>query len=212
MIVAPSLLAANFANLAGDIARLNEAGCEMLHLDIMDGHFVPNISFGSSIVKALRSLTKMVFDVHLMISEPLNYLSDFVKAGADYITFHYEAVDDPFQIIKAIKVLGVKAGISIKPNTPVEVLEPYLPFLDLVLVMSVEPGFGGQTFMPNAIPKIKKLKTWKSEQELNYLIQVDGGINAQNAPLVKEAGCDIVVAGTFVFGHFDVKDALAKLA
>ncbi|HHU24217.1 MAG: ribulose-phosphate 3-epimerase [Bacilli bacterium] len=211
MIVAPSLLSANFAHLARDIDRLNEAGCQMLHLDIMDGHFVPNISFGSSIVKTLRPLTKMVFDVHLMISDPLKYLTDFVHAGADYITFHYEAVDNPFRIIKAIKAFGIKAGISIKPNTPVSVLEPFLPFLDLVLVMSVEPGFGGQTFMMGAVPKIKQLKALKDQHNYNYLIQVDGGINNQTVLLVKEAGCDIVVAGTYVFSHPNIKEALANL-
>lgn len=211
MIVAPSLLSANFAHLARDIDRLNEAGCQMLHLDIMDGHFVPNISFGSSIVKTLRPLTKMVFDVHLMISDPLKYLTDFVHAGADYITFHYEAVDNPFRIIKAIKAFEIKAGISIKPNTPVSVLEPFLPFLDLVLVMSVEPGFGGQTFMMGAVPKIKQLKALKDQHNYNYLIQVDGGINNQTVLLVKEAGCDIVVAGTYVFSHPNIKEALANL-
>ena len=183
----------------------------MLHLDIMDGHFFPNISFGSSIVKTLRPLTKMVFDVHLMISDPLKYLTDFVHAGADYITFHYEAVDNPFRIIKAIKAFGIKAGISIKPNTPVSVLEPFLPFLDLVLVMSVEPGFGGQTFMMGAVPKIKQLKALKDQHNYNYLIQVDGGINNQTVLLVKEAGCDIVVAGTYVFSHPNIKEALANL-
>ena len=211
MIVAPSLLSANFGHLSRDIDRLNEAGCKMLHLDIMDGNFVPNISFGSAIVKTLRPLTKMAFDVHLMISDPLKYLTDFARAGADYLTFHYEAVDDPYQVIKAIKTLGIKAGISIKPNTPVTVLEPFLPFLDLVLVMSVEPGFGGQTFMMSAVPKIRQLHALRDQFNFSYLIQVDGGINNQTVRFVKEAGCDIVVAGTYIFSHVNIKEALASL-
>lgn len=204
MIVAPSLLASNPANLSADIKRLNDADFKILHLDIMDGHFVPNISFGPSVVKALRPLTLMIFDVHLMISNPLQYLDDFVDAGADYITFHLEAVTNPFEVINAIKAKGVKVGLSIKPQTNLEAIKPYLKELDLILVMSVEPGFGGQEFQTIALEKITNLKKWREQLNLTYLIQVDGGINDVIASLVKKAGADIIVVGTYLFRQFDL--------
>lgn len=204
MIVAPSLLASNPANLSADIKRLNDADFKILHLDIMDGHFVPNISFGPSVVKALRPLTLMIFDVHLMISNPLQYLDAFVEAGADYITFHLEAVTNPFEVISAIKTKGVKVGLSIKPKTNLDTIKPYLKELDLILVMSVEPGFGGQEFQTIALEKIINLKKWREQLNLTYLIQVDGGINDVTASLVKKAGADIIVVGTYLFRQPDL--------
>lgn len=203
MIVAPSILGANPINYDDEIKKLNQAGFKMLHLDIMDGHFVPNISFGPAIVKALRPLTSMTFDVHLMISNPLFFLDEFVKAGSDYITFHYEATAEPLELIKAIKAKGLKVGMSIKPKTNVNVLFPFLNELDLVLIMSVEPGFGGQQFMNGATEKIKALKKWKTGHNQSFLIQVDGGINNETKEIVKEAGADIIVVGSYLFRQND---------
>ena len=158
IILSPSLLAADFSCLDRQIAKVEEAGAQWLHLDIMDFHFVPNLTFGSGVVKFLRPLSKMVFDAHFMVEHPETYIEPFAKVGADYFTFHYEAVEDPQKIIDLVKEAGMKCGISVKPKTDVKVLEPYLSQLDLVLVMSVEPGFGGQSFLPSALPKLKKLR------------------------------------------------------
>ena len=180
MIISPSLLSANFANLEKDIASIEATKAEWLHYDVMDGHFVPNISFGYSILGDVKKITKLFLDVHLMISDPLKYLDEFVKNGADLITFHYECYEDKAKVletIKKIKEANVKVGLSIKPNTTVSEIEEYLPLLDLVLVMSVEPGFGGQSFMANSLDKIASLRQLIDSNHYDCLIEVDGGIN-----------------------------------
>ena len=214
MIISPSLLSANFSRLGQEIADIEKTEAKWLHYDVMDGHFVPNISFGYSILKDVRKVTDLVLDVHLMISDPLFYLDEFIKAGADYITFHLEAYQDMAktkQTIQKIKEAHLKAGISIKPNTDVEDVLPLLEILDMVLVMSVEPGFGGQSFMESCLPKIKLLKEYISQNHLDCLVEVDGGINAQTAKLVKEAWVDVMVAGSYIFNKDDRKKAVTSL-
>ncbi|WP_041139142.1 ribulose-phosphate 3-epimerase [Beduini massiliensis] len=214
MIISPSVLSANFADLKTDIKKIEEGGASWLHYDVMDGHFVPNISFGYSILGDVRKVTDLFLDVHLMISDPKKYLNDFIKAGADLITFHYESCDDLDQVksvITEIKNQGIKAGISIKPNTDVEAIKPVLADLDLVLVMSVEPGFGGQSFMPKAIDKIKTLRNWIDQGKMECLIEVDGGINEETGKQCKEAGADVLVAGSYIFKHENTKEAIESL-
>ena len=206
ILVAPSLLSADFANLEKDVRRVEKAGADWLHIDVMDGHFVPNITIGPVVVKAVKNCSALPLDVHLMIENPEKYIEAFAKAGSDIITFHIEAVKDPRTVISLIKKSGKKAGISIKPNTEVSSISPVLNELDLVLVMSVEPGFGGQEFIGSAVPKIKELRRiYKGD------ISVDGGINDKNAVLVKEAGANILVAGSYVFSAKDAKDAIRRL-
>ena len=198
MKIAPSILSADFKALENSINKVNKAS--VLHIDVMDGIFVPNISFGQGIQKQIRSSFKnMIFDTHLMIIDPIKYIKDFVDAGSDYITFHIEAKSDINQTIDLIHSYNKKAGISIKPNTNWEDLKPYLNKIDLILVMSVEPGFGGQSFMPNSIEKIKCLYDYKKEHNLNYLISVDGGIKNETYKFVKDAGCDLAVMGSYLF-------------
>lgn len=198
MKIAPSILSADFKALENSINKVNKAS--VLHIDVMDGIFVPNISFGQGIQKQIRSSFKnMIFDTHLMIIDPIKYIKDFVDAGSDYITFHIEAKSDINQTIDLIHSYNKKAGLSIKPNTNWEDLKPYLNKIDLILVMSVEPGFGGQSFMPNSIEKIKCLYDYKKEHNLNYLISVDGGINNETYKFVKDAGCDLAVMGSYLF-------------
>jgi len=211
MHISPSILAANFNDLYNDVKDLKKMGCNYLHIDVMDGHFVPNISFGPVVYKGLKKQLDMIFDVHLMIDNPRFYAAKFVEAGADIITFHLEAVKDSYEMINYLKQLGVKVGISIKPKTNVESIEKYLPFLDIILVMSVEPGFGGQTFMESAIEKIQVLNDLRIANKYTYLIEVDGGINQENASLCKNAGCDIVVAGTYIFKAIDRKKTIKGL-
>ena len=211
MIVAPSILSADFSKLLQEVQEIREYGAEFLHIDVMDGHFVPNITMGPVVYKDLKGKVDLVFDVHLMITDPLKYAKDFVLAGADYITFHYEAVTDPFAAIETIKKLGVKVGLSIKPNTPVEVLSNLLPYLDMVLVMSVEPGFGGQKFISNALDKIAYLSAQKKKYHYHYYIEIDGGINNETARLCKNAGCEVIVAGTYIFGSDDRKATIKGL-
>lgn len=209
MLVSPSILSCNFNKLIDEIKLVNNA--DMIHCDVMDGHFVPNITFGAPILKFVKKELDVILDVHLMISDPLKYVIDFQKIGADYITFHYEAVEDVKNAINKIKELGVKVGISIKPNTDVKVLSPYLKDLDLILVMSVEPGFGGQKFMASSLPKLKYLSELKKKSKYNYLLEVDGGINLETAKLVKDSGCEAVVAGSFVFRSDDPRETVEKL-
>ena len=197
MIVAPSILSADFNNLLEEIKMINNA--DFIHIDVMDGHFVPNISFGTCVYKNLRKYTKQVFDVHLMIDNPLFYAQNFAECGADIITFHLECENETIKVINKLQSLNVKIGISIKPETEVEALLPYLDKIDLVLVMSVEPGFGGQKFLPNALEKIKYLSDYKKKNNLNYIIEVDGGINLDTATQCRECGVDAVVCGTYVF-------------
>ncbi|MDD2258461.1 MAG: ribulose-phosphate 3-epimerase [Bacilli bacterium] len=211
MHISPSILAANFNDLYNDVKDLKKMGCNYLHIDVMDGHFVPNISFGPVVYKGLKKQLDMIFDVHLMIDNPRFYAAKFVEAGADIITFHLEAVKDSYEMINYLKQLGVKVGISIKPKTNVESIEKYLPFLDIILVMSVEPGFGGQTFMESAIEKIQVLNDLRIANKYTYLIEVDGGINQENASLCKNAGCDIVVAGTYIFKAIDREKTIKGL-
>lgn len=210
--ISPSLLSADFARLSDELEAIKKAGADMAHLDIMDGHFVPNITFGPCVVKSMRKVSDLFFDVHLMISDPETYSPEFAKAGADMITFHLEATKNPAECIKLIKNLGVKCGISIKPGTPAEDALPYVKDVDMVLVMSVEPGFGGQKFMPICIDKIKAIREYADKIGKNDLmIQVDGGIDKQTAPLVKNAGADVLVAGSAVFGKGDYKEAIEAI-
>lgn len=206
ILVAPSLLSADFANLKKDVKRVEEAGADWLHIDVMDGHFVPNITIGPVVIKAIKKDAKVPLDVHLMIADPERYIVPFIRAGSDIITFHAEAVRDISAVISLIKTNGKKVGISIKPNTDVSLITDYLKDVDLVLVMSVEPGFGGQDFMDIALLKIKELRRiYKGD------ISVDGGINEENAVLVKEAGANILVAGSYIFNAKDAKDAIRRL-
>ena len=206
--LSPSILSADFANLERDVKIITDAGADWIHVDVMDGHFVPNISIGVPVVTSLRKATDGFLDVHLMITDPDKYVPAFIKAGADLVNFHVEVECDIEAVLKEIKAAGKKTGLTIKPNTPPEAVFPYLPLLDMVLVMSVEPGFGGQSFMPNSIPKIKVLKEKITKLGLNCEIEIDGGINLKNAPEVIEAGCDILVAGSSVFNAPDVPAAV----
>jgi ribulose-phosphate 3-epimerase len=210
-LIAPSILSANFSNLQKDISMVETAGADWLHIDVMDGHFVPNITIGPLVVKAIRPLSKLFFDVHLMISEPERYWENFVKSGADLIVFHEEVVCDKMQLIKDIKAKNVKVGVSIKPKTPVEKILEYLPLLDVVLVMTVEPGFGGQSFMEDMLPKISSLRKIIDDNKYNCLIEVDGGINVKTAKQCLEYGADALVSGNSIFAAKDPAVALKDL-
>lgn len=209
MKIAPSLLACDFGNLKQEIQSVEQAGADWLHLDIMDGVFVPNLSIGLPIVEASKTYATCPLDVHLMIIQPEKYIESFIKAGADYLTFHVEASNQVAKTIRYIQDKGAKAGLSLRPGTPVEALEPFLGFVDLVLVMTVEPGFGGQSFMIDQVEKIKWLKEQRSLRQLHFIIEVDGGINMTTAPYCKEA--DVLVAGTAIFKSADRQQAINTL-
>ena len=209
--ISPSVLACDFTRLGEEVADIEQAGADMVHLDVMDGRFVTNISFGLPIVEALRKKSNMVFDVHLMIVEPELYVKRFIDAGADIVTFHYEATEKPAELLDIIRENGVKASISIKPKTPAEAIFPYLEKCDMVLVMTVEPGYGGQALIPETLEKVKIIREEINKRGLQVDVQVDGGITPQNAPLAIESGANVLVAGSSVFKAENRAEAIDKL-
>jgi ribulose-phosphate 3-epimerase len=211
MIVSPSVLSADFANLQRDVEMLNESQAQWIHIDVMDGVFVPNISFGIPVTAAIAKHAKKVMDVHLMIVNPDNYIEEFKNAGAEYLTVHFEACTHLHRTVQNIHSHGMKAGVALNPHTPVHLLKDILGELDLVLIMSVNPGFGGQKFIERTYDKIKELKAMIVEGGYSTLIEVDGGVNADNAVRLKEAGADALVAGNFVFKHSNPMEAIEMI-
>lgn len=206
--VSASILSADFADLKSELKRLEEANVDMVHIDVMDGHFVPNITIGVPVVRSLRKYSNLIFDVHLMIAQPNKYIESFVKAGADILTIHYESEGDTLSTLRKIKKLGCKCGLSIKPSTPVNAIEPFLNEVDLVLVMTVNPGFGGQKFM---VDQLEKVRLIKSKLPKGVMLEVDGGINADTATLVKSSGANILVSGSYLFNSNDMPSAVKFL-
>ena len=211
--VAPSLLAADYKNLENEVKRIEDAGANYLHLDIMDGHFVPNLSFGADLVAAIRKSTKLIFDVHLMITDPMKYIPNFIKAGADIITFHYESTNEPEAILKYLHDHEIRAGVAISPDTPASAVIPLVEagLCDMILVMTVEPGYGGQALIPECIDKVRELRREINARGLNVDVQVDGGINNETAKLAVDAGANVLVAGSAVFNAKDRKAAIDSL-
>ncbi len=207
ILIAPSILAADFSRLGEEVKRVEEAGCDLLHIDIMDGHFVPNITIGPEVIKSLRDKTQIPFDVHLMIEEPARYIKSFIDAGSNILTVHIEAVPSGAdEVVSEIKRRGVKAGIALNPETPFSAIQPILDKVDLILVMSVHPGFGGQVFMESVLPKISQIR-----ENFNGDIEVDGGIDKDNAQEVIASGANILVAGSYIFGSENIKEAIERL-
>lgn len=209
--IAPSILSADFANLGAEVKKVVNAGAEFVHIDVMDGTFVPEITLGAGIVKAIRPVTDAVFDAHLMVEHPDTHIEAFAKAGADYITFHVEAAKHPHRMIQAIHALGCKAGVSLNPGTPIAMIEELLPDVDMVLVMSVNPGYGGQKFIPGSISKLQRIRKALDEIGSKAELQVDGGVNEENAQSIIDAGATVLVAGSAVYKSKDIPATIKKL-
>ena len=210
-VVSPSILAADFSKLGAELKKIEKAGALYAHLDVMDGMFVPNMSFGAPVIASIRKSSPIIFDVHLMIVDPQRYVDDFLKAGADIITIHYESCEDPLSVIRYIKSKEAKAGLAIKPATPAEAIFPLLTEVDMLLVMTVEPGFGGQKMMPDMLEKVRTIRQYAIDHNIDIDIEVDGGLTADNVHMATEAGANVIVAGSAVFNAPSAKDVINKM-